>query len=248
MRFVDLYNTICSGAAPAHERHYLQFDGVGDYAVADAVFGGISGDYTIAIKVAGKITSGRATAAYYASGGPSGSATAQQMRDTATSVASFANTLMQGIDTGGSATYVVTFYDVPSAGAKVIATKRTAANAAYLRVVATTGVEATSDDLSATHEIPDHIAVGCRVDDSLTPNANRYGAIQFIGLVLASVEVPDAELTAWLNDDTAVGNITGIDHYWCASDISGATIPARVGTVALALTGPTSSDLVAWSP
>ena len=251
MRFVDLFNAISSGApaALAAERHYLQFDGTSDYAVADAVFGGISGDYTIAIKVAGRNANASTEQVYFASGGAGTNASAQSRRDRVSGTG--ASTFFIGKDTSDVTTYTSGGGGVAypaDAEKRVIAIKRAAVAAdAFCRIVSTSGVEYTLDDTSATHQIPDHIAVGARVDDALAVVAG-YGAVKLIGLVLTSAQVPDAELQAWLNATTAVGTITGIDHYWCASDISGATIPARVGTVALALTGPTSSDLVAWSP
>lgn len=237
------------GAAPAlaAERHYLQFNGTSDYAVADAVFGGISGDYTIAIKVAGRNTSnGTSTQTYYASGGPGTSPANQQRYDTCYCThAGDPTTVFSGV-TDGMTYGGISFAGKPAdTNPRVFSVGRD--TSARVRIIKPSGVESTSDSVVSI-TTPDHIAIGGRVDNALSPIANRYGAVSFISLVLASVAIPDAELTAWLNGTDATDHITGIDHYWVASDIDGASIPARVGTVALALTGPTSSDLVAWSP
>lgn len=232
----------------AIERHYLQFDGLVDYAVADAVFGGISGDYTIAIKVASRNTSGTPNfETLFAAGSDTGHSNGKLLRDTAYGKATIT---FAGANEAGSVVYSVAPGSVGDVNERVVAVKRLVAGggSAQVRVVKASGVEITGSDATAVLEIPHALAVGTRVNgDTLAPGS-YYGDVKFIGLVLASVEVPDAELTAWLNDDTAIGNITGIDHYWCASDINGTEIPARIGTVALSLSGPTSSDLVAWAP
>lgn len=244
MRFVDLFNAISSGAPapPAAERHYLQFDGLVDYAVADAVFGGITGDYAFAIKIAGLFGS-PASGVYASIGGPgaadiashdrfyavSGTAMAEASFNATTSAAIISQS-MPGLSNVASVVYC--WRSDPSSN---------------IRVAQDSSIVHTSNPASTIPNSPDHFTVGARVKNDLVTVSN-YGATQFVSAILTSGEIPDAELTAWLNDDTAVGNITGINHYWCASDISGASIPARVGTVALALSGPTSSDLVAWSP
>lgn len=233
-------------SSSAAERHYLQFDGVGDYAVADAVFGGISGDYTIAIKVKTPVSAGAAGSVwrYLTTGGAGLSATAQATYDriyrTATQKAAAGGL----VPSTGSVNFSAPTSSELATETTVLALKRTAAGSAKLRVVNSGGVVHTGD-VAATMYKPDHICVAAAVSDSLVPQATTYASAQVMSVLLASAEVPDAELIAWLAADTAVGNLSSIDHYWAASDLSGSTIPARVGTVALTVSGPTTSDLVA---
>ncbi len=227
------------------ELHYLPFDGVADYAVADAVFGGIAGDdYTVAIKVAGIFdTGGLATKPYFAAGGPSAAGNVTQQR---------ALTILRGgaltpqfsgiVAATGAANYSFTVGSALPDAPHVLATKRTATQAKS-RVV-TTAVDVT-DDRSAVPRLPDHIAVGLAVNDALTAST-AFGSPKLVSLVIANGEVSDADLIAWFNASTAVGIIPGITHYWVASDAVADSIPARVGTVPLTLLGGlTATDLVA---
>lgn len=133
-----------------------------------------------------------------------------------------------------------------------IARDQSAADA-FFRVIKAAGVEYSSSDTSAVHQIPDHIAVANKVSDALTPTAANYGDVQLIGLVLIAGLPTDTELLNWLNGTDARTHISNIDHYWVASDVVDggtggitASIAPLVGSVPLDLYGPVASDLVAW--
>lgn len=243
----DVVNGGAPAAPVAVEHHYLQFDGVGDYAVADAVFGGISGDYTIGIKVERPVFTGSGSTGYryLTTGGPSAVASSEAAYDRIQRSGTQKSLFYGLVKDSTSFNYPFAISaELPTAPA-VLATKRTA-TAAKNRVLTSDGVAFTAD-AAATLYLPDHLSVAASLFDSLVPESS-YAELRMVSVILAAAEVPDSELAAWLEYGTADGVVTGIDHYWVASDIDGATIPARVGTVALALTGPTSSDLVAWSP
>jgi len=240
-----------SAIAPvlAAERHYLQFDGVGDYAVADAVFGGISGDYTVAIKVASPVSSGGAGTSwrYLSTGGPGTSVTAQSDYDGIRRSATRKARAIGVVPSSGSSNYLLAASGELSAEKTVLAVRRTAAggvDGVQFRCVNSGGV-VYSVNQSCTMYKPDHLCIGAAVDDTLSTVASTFANVSAIGVLLASAIVSDAELIAWLAAETAEGVVSNIDHYWAASDLSGSTIPARVGTVALTVSGPTISDLVA---
>lgn len=233
----------------AAERHYLQFDGVGDYAVADAVFGGISGDYTVAIKVASPVSSGGAGTGwrYLATGGPGTSATAQSDYDDIRRSATQKARAIGVVPSSGASNYLPSASGELPAEKTVLAVRRTAAggaNGAQFRCVNSGGV-VYSVNASATMYKPDHLCIAAAVDNALSTVASTFGNVSAIGVLLASAIVSDDELIAWLASDDAEGVVSNIDHYWAVSDLTGSTIPARVGTVALTVSGPTISDLVA---
>lgn len=225
----------------AAERHYLQFDGVGDCAVADAVFGGIGSVYTIAIKADGRITT--ANGVYMSTGGPSTASLASYDRiyATAGNAISFASfTQAAGIVSASS--------PGDTTGGRLVASwcvSTVGGATAHSRLVVGGVVVGTADLVQANAQTkPDHVTVGARVKDDLVTRSN-FGDLKFISAVLVDGNIPDAELAAWLAADDAEGVISNIDHYWAASDLSGSSIPARLGTVALTVSGPTVSDLVA---
>lgn len=233
-------------AAPSYppvELHYLLFNGVDDIGIADAVFGGITDRWSLAIKVAGSVSANQGV--MMSSGGPSIALLASYDRI---------------FRSGGSAFYSTTSFepDLSLANASsnpaltddeltVVLWSLTsgAGGTAHHRVIQDGAVVGTANVAqNYPQPKPDHITIGARCRDDLTTRSN-FSNTKFISAVLVAGVIPDAELIAWFNDDTAVGNITGLDHYWVASDISGSSIPARVGSVAMALTGPVAGDLVA---
>lgn len=228
--------------ATAAERHYLQFDGVGDIAIADAVFGGIGSVYTIAVKADGRMTT--AGGVYMSTGGPGAAALASYDRiytpaGSAISFASFepatAGSVASTNPADTTAGRLVASWCVSTAGGAT----------AHGRLVVGGAVVGTGDQVqNGPQTKPDHVTVGARVRDDLTTKSN-YGDLKFISAVLVDGNIPDAELIAWLAADDAEGVVSDIDHYWSASDLSGSTIAARVGSVALTVSGPTTSDLVA---
>lgn len=238
-------------SSSAAELHYLQFDGVGDYAVADAVFGGISGDYTVAIKVASPVSFGGAGAGttwrYLSTGGPGINAAAQSDYDRIRRSATLKARAGGVVPSSGATNYSPTASGELAAEKTVLAVRRTAASGSdgvQFRCVNSGGV-VYSVDAWATMYKPDHLCIGAAVDDTLSTVASTFGNVSAIGVLLASAIVSDDELIAWLASDDAEGVVSNIDHYWAVSDLTGSTIPARVGTVALTVSGPTTSDLVA---
>ena len=228
MRFVDLFNAISSGGSPplaVVENHYLPFDGVADHGYCDGAFPA-SGAYTIAIKVARRATSGF----YYFAATDGTSHRDSCYRDTNKITWTGSFSLSSGIN-------------IPNDDStRVIAAKRDAAGAYGTGVVVSSaGNEFSGDDVTVTYAMPTRMAVGARVNTT----AAAFSNIWFISALIATSEVSDADLLTWLSGGTAE-HIASLSHYWVASDINGASIPARVGTVPLTLVGPVAGDLVAW--
>lgn len=242
MKFLERFMIVSGGgsAALAAERHYLPFNGSTDYGIADAVFGSITGDYAFAMKIAGVFGS-PVNGVYVSVGGPGAADLASHDRFYATSSTAMAEASFNATTSASIISQSVTGL---SNVASVVYCRRSDPSS-DIRVAQASAIVHTSNPASTIPNTPDHFTIGARVKNDLVTVSN-YGAPQFISAILTDGAIPDADLIAWLDGTDAEDHINGINHYWCASDIAGSSIPARVGTVPLTLVGLVAGDLVAW--
>lgn len=245
----NVFSSARNAAASVIERHYLQFNGTSHYAYADAVFGGITDKFTIAIKVNKRNTVGGSIYTYFSAGGPGINGGVQSRLN---QIDSYNNVTARTAWFGYNSDGTIQISDTTSSAGypdddnpRVFSIGREqATNYAYLKAIKSSGVEVSVTDTNCVFEIPDHIAVAQCLNNSLSWPAGFWGNVSLIGLLLIKGLPSNSELQGWINGSDARDYVSNINHYWIASDISGSSIPARVGTVPLTLSGVSSSNLV----
>lgn len=242
----------------AAERHYLPFDGVGDYAVGlNAATGvleaGTSGQYCFVVKLRsadyglGKRAGGLTDTT---TGPPSnldiGALAAYLYSSGATQYRHAAQTFSPGGSNEGAFAYTYGTPDAPVVMAHAVAnTPSVSARGIFARGGSTLAASSYSP---TTARDPQHLAIGTTIHAELSP-AGGYGALQWVACVLLRTFASDGDIAAYsagaCHDAMTVWDPEEVHGYWVASDASGTSVPARVGNVPLTLVGGlTSGDLV----
>lgn len=232
------------------EKDYLTFDGTTTCAYADACFGDIPTDYSIAIKTYDIMLDGGSAGGggtYISAGGPGLNSPTQAAYDVILR-SGVSNSLMYwlGYDppSGG------TNYQKPNApasvapGRKIFCIKKPITGSVEFRIIDGAGnVEYSSNAAKTSQYIPDHIAIGVQLNNSLSPVTQR-GPLQMISALVTTGSISDYELGQWMKCGDARMVVSNIKNYWVASDLNGLIIPNRISNKpALALVALDSGDL-----
>lgn len=254
----NTWSTGLMAASAAVERHYLPFDGVGDYASAigaatGVLAAGAAGRYCFIVKLKsadyglGKRAGGLTDPT---TGPPSnldtGALAAYIYSSGSTQYRHAAQTFSPAGANEGAFAYTYGTPDAPVVMAHAVATTPSvSARGIFARGGA---VLAASTYAPTTARDPQHLAVGTTIRADLAP-AGGYGALQWVACALLNTFPDDSLIAAYsagtCHDLMAIWKPEAVHGYWVASDASGTTVPARVGSVPLTLVGGlTSDDLV----
>jgi hypothetical protein len=237
------------------ELHYLPFDGVNDYAHAvNAAVGaeaaGTAGEYCLVLKLnsANYTTNRRAGSITDTTGSPSNTdlgALAAFIYQSNTNRQAVQHFTRAGTNEGARA------YTFASSAPCVVAHAYRNGSFNSQGFFAAGGVSIDSGNISGTPtvtRVPQNVAVGTTLL-STGGVSTAYGNIQFVSCVVLNRYPTTAEMAAYSAADARDARTiwgAAIHAYWAASDASGASIPARVGSVPLTIVGGlTSSSLVA---
>lgn len=248
MRAMNIINQNLSGGG-SPERGYLPADGINDYAIAlDAALGasaaGVVGEVSLIVKTANR------TAVFVGVYG--------HLCDVANAIGTNTESVTAALAYSGGATNSCTIraWDVNGADSKsfnlamltgtgaTIGMNRT--SAPLLSASAADGGVSLSNGSIApvATRVADHVVLGARITKALAP-AN-FSALQYISAVVLTRAATTSEVAAYSNtNDARLIWPDDIYAYWVAADAVGTSIPPRVGTVPMTLTGGWSaSDLV----
>lgn len=231
------------------ERHYLQFDGLADSAIAASAVTGIGTAYTFALSLQRPINGTTSNSAPFVAqifGNAAGGDTNRDrlFRSGTTGSQLNSNGLIASTGASNYSASVASQADE----AKVISIARNATSNAESRIIRASGTEWTASSAVVEYREPEHICIGAR-HSATSPGGFRdlFGPVRLISAMIITGSATDAELQNWvLNRDARAVFGTRLWGYWAASTISGSTLPNLVpGKPDMTLYGPTAADLVA---
>lgn len=251
------YRMLAAGQLAAHadaaapEQHYLPFDGVTDFAYADAGATGYTTQYAVVLKMATLPTTNAGWPVPIHLSVSSASPWANNVTDSDQMPAGAPNQHRHvGVTTAGAVSF--TRVNVGQcAGAQVHMLGRDlTANTARMRVIKASDQSVfwgPADAATTQDSAPDDICIGGYLNPGLTRNSSPCD-LQLIAVVFLDSIPSDADLQLYADPDCRDARPifgSSIKGYWAASSAVGSSIPALIGTAPVTLSGPVAGDLVA---
>lgn len=231
------------------ERHYLQFDGLADSAIAPSAVTGIGTEFTFAVSLQRPINGTTSNSAPFVAQLFGNAAGGDTNRDRLYRSGSTGSGL---ISNGLKAADGLTNYSTSTASqvdeAKIHSIARNGTGNAESRIIKSSGVEWTASTAVVEYREPEHICIGAR-HSATSPGGYRdlFGPVRLISAMIITGSATDADLKSWLlNRDARAVFGSRLWGYWTASTITGSTLPNLVvGKPDMTLYGPVVGDLVA---